>query len=171
MMEEIYWDKIAFNNQWMFIAATKQGLKFLSDPGKGLSQIYDFYPQGEFEFIHVTAKTTLYHHFLTTYLGGDRPHITVPLDFKAAGTSLDRKIWHSIQKIPYGEVCALGKFCQKYQFTPAQVQSALQANPLPILIPAHRIIPNPTAALKFRGTTTFRDQLLEIEAIQRNLEG
>ncbi len=62
------------------------------------------------------------------------------LGFKPAGTAFQRRIWAELQKIPYGKVMTYGELAKKMNSSPRAVGLACRTNPVPILIPCHRVV-------------------------------
>ncbi len=62
------------------------------------------------------------------------------LIFKPVGTSFQQKVWKILQNIPYGEVITYGDLAKKLNSSPRAVGMACGTNPIPILIPCHRVI-------------------------------
>lgn len=77
---------------------------------------------------------------LGEYFEGSRTHFDLPV--AVSGTPFQEKIWSALQKIPYGQslgyqelglVAGVGK-------APRAVGGAVGANPVPIIIPCHRVL-------------------------------
>lgn len=77
---------------------------------------------------------------LIEYLEGNRKNFTVPLNPK--GTKFMKKVWTALQEIPYGEVRTYKQIAQKVGNSKAAraVGMANHKNPIPIIIPCHRVI-------------------------------
>ncbi len=75
------------------------------------------------------------------YFEGRRKQFSLCLDLRQ-GTSFQRKAWHALQKIPYGQVISYQKQAGMmgcYRGYRA-VGNANGKNPIPIIIPCHRVI-------------------------------
>lgn len=74
------------------------------------------------------------------YLEGKRRKFNVPLNPK--GTNFMKQVWTILQEIPYGEVTTYGQIAQKLgkPKTARAVGMANHKNPIPIIIPCHRVI-------------------------------
>lgn len=57
-----------------------------------------------------------------------------------AGTLYQRRVWTSMQTIPYGETLSYGGLARILGSGPRAVASACGRNPLPIIIPCHRVV-------------------------------
>ncbi|PJB53694.1 MAG: cysteine methyltransferase [Bdellovibrio sp. CG_4_9_14_3_um_filter_39_7] len=77
---------------------------------------------------------------LDQYFQGKRKHFDLQLKFE--GTSFQKEVWQALLEIPYGTVITYGELAQKIGRPRAQqaVGSAVGANPLPLLIPCHRVV-------------------------------
>jgi len=77
---------------------------------------------------------------LDDYFLGLRQGFTVALD--VCGTDFQKKVWQHLQKIPYGQTQSYMKVAQSIDYPKAcrAVGSANHHNPVPILIPCHRVI-------------------------------
>ncbi len=75
---------------------------------------------------------------LEEYFDGKRKAFTVPV--KTEGTRYQRKVWSATLKIPYGETRTYGWIAEIAGGSARSAGNALGANPIPIIIPCHRII-------------------------------
>jgi len=75
---------------------------------------------------------------IISYFSGNLREFTVPV--KPEGTEYQKKVWRAIMEIPYGELRAYEWVAQKAGGSPRSVGNALRANPIPIIIPCHRVI-------------------------------
>jgi methylated-DNA-[protein]-cysteine S-methyltransferase len=77
---------------------------------------------------------------LREYFAGKRRRFDVPVD--PTGTDFQRRVWHAITAIPFGETMSYGEIAVALggnQLARA-VGAAVGANPIPIVIPCHRVI-------------------------------
>ena len=77
---------------------------------------------------------------LSEYFAGDRTDFELPL--APEGTPFQRKVWSALCAIPYGETVSYGELARRIgQPTAARaVGLANGSNPLPIVVPCHRVI-------------------------------
>lgn len=77
---------------------------------------------------------------LEEYLEGERKMFDVPLNPK--GTKFMKEVWTALQDIPYGEVKTYQQIAEKVGNPKAAraVGMANHKNPIPIIIPCHRVI-------------------------------
>lgn len=99
------------------------------------------------------------------YLSG-KGALKVPYDL-VGGTPLQRLVWLAIAKIPYGETVSYTALAQRVGYGTAvrAVASACGANPLPLLIPCHRIVAKDGSLGGFSmGGLDVKEKLLAMEA-------
>lgn len=56
------------------------------------------------------------------------------------GSDFERKVWQAMLEIPYGQTRSYGEIAQALGGTAREVGSACARNPIPILIPCHRVM-------------------------------
>jgi methylated-DNA-[protein]-cysteine S-methyltransferase len=64
----------------------------------------------------------------------------IPLLQPPRGTPFQRRVWHLLQQIPVGEARRYGEIASVLGSSARAVAGACRANPLPILIPCHRVV-------------------------------
>ena len=74
-------------------------------------------------------------------LSGRKPRILPPLDL-SAGTAFQKTVWNQLLKIPRGETRSYGELARLLKNPRASraVGSACGANPIPVLVPCHRVL-------------------------------
>jgi len=74
------------------------------------------------------------------HLEGEQPHLDLPLDVQA--TAFQRKVWRTLQEIPYGSTRTYQEIASAIGQSSAAraVAGACAANPTALLIPCHRVI-------------------------------
>lgn len=75
---------------------------------------------------------------LSAYFSGALTQFDLPL--KPHGTPHQQKVWTAMCAIPFGETRTYGEIAKDITSSPRAVGSACGRNPLPILIPCHRIV-------------------------------
>jgi methylated-DNA-[protein]-cysteine S-methyltransferase len=101
---------------------------------------------------------------LLDYLAGRRHAFDVPLDL-SQGTSFQRKVWRILQRVPYGKLrsyqwIALHVGGRRYA---RAVGNTVGENPLPIIIPCHRIVAHDASLGGFSGGLSMKRKLLSLE--------
>jgi len=108
---------------------------------------------------------------LTRYFEGER----VPFDFEldlSRGTKFEQAIWRIVRKIPYGTLVPYKKIAREYGNTlcARAVGNALGANPIPIVIPCHRVIRADNSLGGFSGGVRWKKTLIALELGQKNID-
>ncbi len=101
---------------------------------------------------------------LLAYLEGTRREFSLPVDL-SEGTPFQRKVWNAIRRIPYGRVRSYQWVATKVggkQYARA-VGMALGANPVPIIVPCHRIIAQDGSLGGFGCGLPMKRRLLKLE--------
>ena len=75
---------------------------------------------------------------LNAYFDGRRRDFDLPL--APAGTVFQRRVWHEMAKIPFGQTMTYGQLADKSESVARAVGGACGANPIPIIIPCHRVL-------------------------------
>lgn len=106
---------------------------------------------------------------INSYLNGKGGTPQADYEFPQA-TDFQRKVWQQIAKIPYGRVATYGEIAE--EVAPAgknhrnyarAVGNACGANPLPVIIPCHRVIGKDRSLVGFTGGLDIKDHLLNLE--------
>jgi len=104
------------------------------------------------------------HSQLLDYLAGDRETFDLPLD-DSQGTLFQRRVWRTLQRIRYGTLRSYQWIATRVggrQYARA-VGSAVGANPLPIVIPCHRVVGQDASLGGFSGGLPMKRKLLTLE--------
>ena len=75
---------------------------------------------------------------LDAYFAGKLTAFDLPL--RPSGTDFEMRVWAAMQDIPYGETRSYGDLAVATQSAPRAVGRACGRNPLPIIIPCHRVL-------------------------------
>jgi methylated-DNA-[protein]-cysteine S-methyltransferase len=100
---------------------------------------------------------------LRDYLAGRRRDFDLPVHL--AVTPFQSKVLHEVKKIPYGETRSYGELARRIGNPRAAraVGGAMHANPLPLVIPCHRVIGADGSLVGFGGGLEVKASLLEME--------
>lgn len=100
---------------------------------------------------------------LREYFAGRRSAFDLPL--APEGTAFQRAVWRGLQEIPYGTTISYGELARRVGNPKASraVGSANGANPLPIVIPCHRVIAGDGTLGGFGGGLSTKESLLALE--------
>ncbi len=108
---------------------------------------------------------------LAEYLAGSRTAFTVPT--APAGTPFQQAVWTQLCAIPYGRTLTYGEVAAAIGNRGAAraVGMANHRNPVPIMIPCHRVIAAGGKLGGYGGGLQLKRQLLQLEATQMPLIG
>lgn len=100
---------------------------------------------------------------LHEYLRGTRRDFSVVLDLR--GTPFQRSVWEAIVAIPYGGTISYQHIAETIDRPRAlrAVGQAVGANPIPIVIPCHRVIGKSGRLTGFAGGLPLKERLLALE--------
>jgi len=103
---------------------------------------------------------------LKNYFSGHLKKFKQKIKFKS-GTDFEKHIWQTLLKIPYGETRTYKWLAEKAGFLKASraAGNALSKNPLPVIVPCHRIIKSDGSLGGFTGGTDIKIKLLKVENI------
>jgi methylated-DNA-[protein]-cysteine S-methyltransferase len=101
---------------------------------------------------------------LTEYFAGERKDFDLPL--KLSGTEFQLSVLEALQKIPYGETTSYSDIAQRIGRPKAvrAVGAANGRNPIPIIVPCHRVIGSHGDLTGFGGGLDTKEALLRLEA-------
>lgn len=113
-------------------------------------------PKGEFE--HQVCRE------LNEYFAGVRKAFTFPI--KTEGSQFYQSVWHELTRIPYGETVTYGELARVLGNPGAAraVGTANGRNPIPIVIPCHRVVAAGGKLGGYGGGLTLKRRLLDLEA-------
>ena len=106
---------------------------------------------------------------LTQYFNKERKQFDIPLD--AGGTDFQKAVWESLRRIPYGEQCSYADIARDIGRPKAvrAVGAANGRNPIPIIVPCHRVIGSNGTLTGFAGGLALKRELLALEGAQSEL--
>lgn len=104
---------------------------------------------------------------LEEYFAGERTEFDVPLVLE--GTRFQKSVWNALREIPYGETRSYADVARAIG-SPAAVRavgSANGANPVPIVIPCHRVVRTDGSLGGYGGELWRKRILLQLEGHER----
>lgn len=151
---------------WMGISETTKGIDSVVLPKALRQAVLSELGLSSLELLEGEASSRLREAKvqLAGYLAGTRRSFDLPLDL-FRGTTFQQKVWQTIRGIPYGRL-------QSYQWVAHRVGgrqyaravgNALGANPMPIVIPCHRIVAQDASLGGFSGGLPTKRKLLTLE--------
>jgi len=105
----------------------------------------------------------IYRKQILEYLQGKRTAFTFALDFR--GTPFQVSVWQALTRIPFGETRSYTDIAEVVQRPKAirAVGAANGANPIPIVVPCHRVIGKNGSLTGFGGGLDVKEELLRFE--------
>lgn len=151
---------------------TSRGLSRLIFPGEDFGQCDAWVRRWEPGAARANRQTGLQHlgEQLTAYFEGTLREFTVPLDLR--GTPFQLRVWAALQEVGYGELRTYGQVASGMGATKAvrAVGAANGANPVPIIVPCHRIIGSNGRLVGYGGGLDMKRRLLEVEGVMSAFE-
>jgi len=100
---------------------------------------------------------------LAEYFTGTRRHFDIPIDLR--GSDFQLAVWNRLNAIPYGKLRTYKQIAMEIGRPTASraVGQAAGQNPLPILVPCHRVIGAGGDLTGFAGGMSVKAQLLRLE--------
>lgn len=102
---------------------------------------------------------------LAAYFSGTLRVFSVPVSLEG-GTSFQRKVWQALREIPYGATVTYGELARSLLLQAGAgraVGGACGANPLPIIIPCHRVVAAHGGLGGYSGGLWRKEHLLSFE--------
>ncbi|WP_141505341.1 methylated-DNA--[protein]-cysteine S-methyltransferase [Paenibacillus luteus] len=176
MRNELMWTRVEFNQSSWLLLATEKGLCRIIFPHEGLEHFKSWMtriiPNGELKEDHEAIKRTGIIEWLEGYFAGQKLSIAgAKLDL--IGTKFQQEVWRELGNIPYGETRSYGEIAKAINRPQAvrAVGAANGANPIPIVLPCHRVIGANRKLTGFRGGLEMKKKLLTIEGITNVEDG
>lgn len=103
---------------------------------------------------------------LKLYFKGELQKFDLPVKF--SGTDFQKKVWKALQNIPYGQTRSYKQVAQAIDNEKASraVGGANNKNPLPIIVPCHRVVGSNGALVGYGLGLPIKKQLLTLEGIE-----
>ena len=155
---------------WIGLAWNSRGLVALNLPrstrGRARRDLQREYPDG---IVHEHAPAEMIRE-LEEYAAGRRRAFDLPLDWSSI-KPFQRAVLQAASTIPFGETRSYGWIAQKIGNPKAAraVGQALGANPIPIVLPCHRVINSNGRLGGYGGGLPMKVMLLKLEGVALNL--
>src|SRR6476659_3615681 len=150
---------------WMGVAESERGLTAIMLPQHSKAAVTAGLGDGDAALERSTSVTLREaRRQLVEYLGGTRTTFDLPLDL-SRGTAFQRKVWKTLRAIPYGQLWSYRGLAARVggvQYARA-VGGAVGANPLPIVLPCHRVIAQDASIGGFSCGLPAKRRLLALE--------
>jgi O-6-methylguanine DNA methyltransferase len=158
---------------WVGLVASERGLRFLGLPTSSydaaLRRIRRDYPNAalapdDVALLEIAAQ-------VRSYLAGNLRIFSVDLDLRGH-TTFELAVWAAADRIPYGDTRTYGWIAAQVGGGPGAAQAvgaALGDNPIPLIIPCHRVLGSDGSLHGFAGGLEMKARLLDLERGQRSL--
>lgn len=93
---------------------------------------------------------------------------TFNVKLKANGTAFQQKVWQALLEIPYGTLVTYKDIAEKVGSHPRAVGGAIGKNPIPIIIPCHRVVGRDGNLTGFSGGDGISTKEILIKHEQQN---
>jgi len=165
-LKNIFWELPISARDGQFAARySEKGLAELNFPKVGSARRADRTPQRG-----VPTKIRAWHRAtkfaLKNILAGRKPKNLPPLDLD--GTDFQKNVWNELRKISLGKTKSYGEIAQAISKPKAvrAVGGACGANPIPVLVPCHRVLAANKKLGGFSGGLDWKRSLLKREGIK-----
>ena len=157
---------------WAGVAATSRGIRAVVLPDKEkhavertlLSSLFGVGSSDGSELL-VALVLEKAVHVLQHCFAGERISFDLPLDL-TSGTPFQQAVWRAALQIPFGEVRSYAWAAKRIGNPRASraVGRALGANPIPIIVPCHRVVRSAGGLGGYSGGLGLKRKLLDLEA-------
>ena len=144
----------------LLLAGSGSHLSLLGFPSGKMQRRHEFdWTKDESPFIEACVQ-------LDAYFAGELKNFDLQLMPK--GTAFQESVWHALIEIPYGETCSYGQLAANIGKPKASraVGAANGVNPIPVIIPCHRVIGASGKLTGFGGGIETKQFLLGLESGQ-----
>jgi O-6-methylguanine DNA methyltransferase len=127
--------------------------QFAGQPGLEIRKASDCLPEGRCQILQ--------------YFSGKRAEFDLPLDL-FLGTAFQQQVWQTLRRIPYGETRSYRWLAEQIGRPTAfrAVGQANGANPIPVLVPCHRVICADGSMGGFSAGLDLKRRLLALEGVK-----
>ena len=158
--ERLYASTVGWEGWTFRIVSSQQGLRFLALSAMSFD---DLAGKLHARILADDAPNRAAIDQIHGYLTGKRKTFDLPLDLR--GTQFQRDVWTALSAIPYGMTRTYGEMAEQIGRPKAvrAVGQAVGANPVPIVIPCHRVIGHDGHLVGFGGGLPLKERLLSLE--------
>lgn len=167
-MSKLYWSRLAAAGIQLELYSSTQGLVAIRFR-EGSEAKLALWLSRQFEGGRELAVAGGRHHAierqLTEYLAGRRRVFEIDLDLR--GTDFQKEVWAAVAAVPYGHTASYGEIAHLIGRPRASraVGAANGANPIPIVIPCHRVIGADGSLTGYGGGLPAKRRLLALEGL------
>ncbi len=150
----------------IYIASTEKGLCKIALPRDGKSSFFswikdNFSPDS---IVDDRKKNSGAIRQVNEYLIGKRTKFDLDIDL--IGTSFQLRVWTELTKTPYGRVTTYKQIARRLHTKGFRaVGATIGKNPVPIVIPCHRVVGSNSKLVGYAGGMKLKEYLLRLEGI------
>ncbi len=166
---EVAWVSVATELGPVWILATQAGLRGLGLGGREAPSTREARALG-IHYVKRPRWTDPARRALEAYFAGSAPELDLKLDL-AEGSRFERRVWEATRRVPYGTLVSYGMLAGRLGLPGGAraVGNALGKNPVPIVVPCHRVIHGDRSIGGFSSGLRWKRFLLELERGQLEL--
>jgi O-6-methylguanine DNA methyltransferase len=153
----------------MLIASTEQGIALVEYVGRRDGSDSWLLKQRRVELERDAPALERFHGELMDYLARRRTSLEWPLDFRFARSEFQRQVLQATAEVPYGAVSSYAGIASDIGRPSAvrAVAGALRRNPVPLVVPCHRIVGSNGALVGYSGSRIgLKERLLGVEGVR-----
>lgn len=150
----------------IYVASTETGVCKIALPKDGKASFFNWIGENfsQEEIVDDRGRNSSVIRQLNEYFIGKRTKFELDIDL--TGTSFQQKIWTEVAKTPYGAVITYKQIAKRIHSKGFRaVGLAVSRNPLPIVIPCHRVIGSDSKLVGYAGGIKLKEYLLRLEGI------
>jgi methylated-DNA-[protein]-cysteine S-methyltransferase len=148
------------------MAATRKGLVRVALPNQRVEEVLDrLAREVSPRVLEFPARLDEARRELEEYFEGKRDRFELPLDWRLSHPGFYRRVLRATARVPFGEVITYGEAAQRAG-SPRAVRaagSALGSNPIPIVVPCHRVVQAGGKIGNYGGGPEMKRFLLQLE--------
>jgi methylated-DNA-[protein]-cysteine S-methyltransferase len=150
----------------LLVASTREGLVRVEYPGESLDDMLeDLADRVSPRLLESAAMTDPVRRQLDAYFEGRLTRFRTRIDWQLVGPGFFRRVLEATARIPFGAVSTYGTVA-KVAGSPRAARAAgnaLHDNPVPIVVPCHRVVPSSGGIGKYGGDEWRKAFLLRLE--------
>lgn len=161
-MSDVYYSSVITRIGQVFVTATQKGVTKIFFGERGFrSYLERTAPHGLAEGGPAAGMARE----IELYFEGRLTEFKTPLDL-SSGTEFQRAVWRNLLTVPYGKVTTYGELAEKVGKPGAAraVGNAVGVNPLPIVVPCHRVVAS-NGLGGYTGGIDIKKVLLGVEGV------
>jgi methylated-DNA-[protein]-cysteine S-methyltransferase len=148
----------------VLVAATEAGVVRVSFRRSEASFVSELRERLALEVLPSPTRTARIVHQLRAYFAGERRRFDIAIDFRHV-TAFQRRVLLAAAQVPAGQVVSYGEIARRIGRSGGSraVGQALRHNPVPIVIPCHRVVATGGTLGGYTGGLEIKRKLLRIE--------